>query len=103
MALRTYLGRALAVLGAVIAGGGPASGQGTPPSSVPVTVYDGWLEPYTSYGRAEAGGAVIVFDQAPLLPGTGRPASAAPDPELAPPVETSAGPAPQTSPDAPAK
>ena len=42
--------------------------QDTQASPVPVTVFDPGFEPYTAYGRAEAGGAVIVFDSAPLTP-----------------------------------
>ena len=101
LALRTCLACSIAVLGTVLALGGPAAAQGTAPSSVPVTVYDGWMEPYTSYGRAQAGGAVIVFDQAPLGPDTRQsPAAtsgldaAAPGPVtvIGAPLETSAGP-----------
>ena len=78
MALHTSLAWAIAALGTVLGAGGPAAAQGTAAPSVPVTVYDAWMEPYTSYGRAQAGGAVIVFDQAPLGPETGRPAVIAP-------------------------
>jgi len=54
-----------------------------------VTVFDPNFEPYTATGRAETGGAVIVFDQPPV------PVPAAPKPLLppdpGPPLETAAG------------
>ena len=106
MALHTCIAWASAVLGTVIATADPAAAQGTTTPSVPVTVYDAWMEPYTSYGRAQAGGAVIIFDQAPLGLGTQAPPSldaALPGPVtvIEVPLEPPAGPASPERRDAP--
>lgn len=66
MALPKSFPLAAAAALAVLAGAGQALAQGAQSSSVPVTVFDPWLEPYTAYGRSVAGGAVIVFEPGPL-------------------------------------
>jgi hypothetical protein len=95
-ALATFLGPCQALAQAT---------QPAPPQSV--TIFDPWYRPYTAYGRPEAGGAVIVFDQpapiaAPVIPAPApaalRPvAIPAPPPgpapllDLGPPLKTAAG------------
>jgi len=103
---REFAGAA-AVLLAVLGGGTCAVAQETQSPPVSVTVYDSWFEPYTAYGRSEAGGAVIVFDQPAVRPATPPPAPlsvlpakpAAPD--LGPPLETAAGRSAQSAPAVP--
>jgi len=84
-----------------------AMAQETQAATVPVTVFNPGFEPYTAYGRAEAGGAVIVFDRMTPAPLRKAPKPVAP-PDLGPPLETAAGPVTsqtpkQVLPPAPAK
>ncbi len=97
MAACSYTACAGAIVLAAFGVSGAAMAQEAPVSPVPVTVFDPGFEPYTVYGRAEAGGSVIVFDGAALAPyrRASKPAAsltpAAAPPDLGPPIETAAG------------
>ncbi len=92
-----------AAVAAACAVTGAAMAQETQASRTPVTVFDSGLEPYTAYGRAQAGGSVIVFSRAHLSPFGNVPEPTTPlappaaiAPDLGPPVETAAGATPAT-------
>ncbi len=86
---------------AALTGLGMGVAQATQPVPVPVTVFDLGFKPYQAYGRATAGGAVIVFEETMPAPLTHTYPTAVAPPELGAPIGTAAGAATQARPPVP--